>query len=116
MLVDSASRDQHCPATEQQPAAKEVFGGVQPLAKGLTNGTDGGDGVGTPPSLVSCPRPYFSRIGSGNIAYIELFKRNLIIADVKALLIKVSNSLEKCETSCIRNNNNLVHDVQLITN
>ena len=36
--------------------AKEVsggvsrVGGVQPQAKGLTNGTDGGDGIGTPPS------------------------------------------------------------------
>ena len=31
-------------------------------------------------TLVSCPRPYLSGIGSGNIAYIELFQRNLIIA------------------------------------
>ena len=30
--------------------------------------------------LVSCPRPYFSGIGSGNIAYIELFQWNSIIA------------------------------------
>ena len=32
--------------------------------------------------VVSCPRPYFSGIGSGNIAYIELFQWNSIIADV----------------------------------
>ena len=25
------------------------------------------------PPLVSCPRPYFSGIGSGNISHIELF-------------------------------------------
>ena len=29
--------------------------------------------------LVSCPRPYFSEIGSGTIAYIELFQQNSII-------------------------------------
>ena len=29
--------------------------------------------------LVSCPRLYFSGIGSGNIAYIELFQWNSII-------------------------------------
>ena len=32
--------------------------------------------------LVSCPRPYFSGVGSGNIAYIELFQRNSIIVNV----------------------------------
>ena len=32
--------------------------------------------------IISCPRPYFSGIGSGNIAYIELFQRDSIIADV----------------------------------
>ena len=31
-------------------------------------------------ALVSCPRPYFSGIGSGNIAFIVLFQRNSIIA------------------------------------
>ena len=35
--------------------------------------------------LVSCPRPYFSGtgIGSGNMAYIELFQRNSIIAYIR---------------------------------
>ena len=32
--------------------------------------------------LISCPTPYFSGIGSGNIAYIELFQWNSIIVYV----------------------------------
>ena len=34
-------------------------------------------------SIVSCTRPYFSGVGSGNIAYIELFQRNSIIAKLQ---------------------------------
>ena len=38
--------------------------------------------------VVSCPRPYFSGIGCGNIVYIELFQRNSIITDVNILYIE----------------------------
>ena len=66
--------------------------------------------------IVSCPRPYFSGIWSGNIAYIELLQRNSIIAtSIRKASLMFHNHVTTAVYIIIIIYK-LVHDVMLITN